>query len=271
MAQAYATFANGGYSVRPYIIDSIGSADGEIVYRADPAVVCRRCEVDEDALPESRLLSLRALSTAQADLLPGADAPRPMTMEQMVEAGDSYRPDATALPEFFADVHLAPRVISEQNAYLIQDMMRDVITRGTGRRALQLGRTDLSGKTGTSNDQRDAWFAGFNSRMSVISWVGYDLSQPLGPGEQGSKTALPLWIDFMRLALEGTPPAAMPMPDGIVTVRINKSTGCPASASDSREEVMFEIFRVGQVPECEFTDDHRDIFNEGDDPDEPIF
>lgn len=273
MAQAYATFANGGYRVQPYVIDSISNAEGEIVYRADPAVVCRRCEVDEDALPESRMSYLRPVAAGQTDLMRTGEEPLPMTLEQMAEVGESYRPDATALPEFFADVHLAPRAISEQNAYLIQDMMRDVITRGTGRRALQLGRQDLSGKTGTSNDQRDAWFAGFNSKMSVVSWVGYDQSQPLGPGEQGSKTALPLWIEFMRSALEGTPISAMPMPDGIVTVRINKSSGCPASASDSYENVMFEIFRVGHVPECEFTDDHRDIFNESDDPeaDEPIF
>lgn len=274
MAQGYATFANGGYRVQPYIIDSISSAEGEILYRGDPAVVCRRCEVDEDAEDESRGSYGGGVPAGDAGPLYAADHPAPMTLEQMAEVGESYRPDAAAAPELYAGVNLAPRVISEQNAYLVQDMMRDVITRGTGRRALQLGRSDLSGKTGTSNDQRDAWFAGFNSRLSVVSWVGYDQSQPLGPGEQGSKTALPLWIDFMRIALEGTPPAAMPMPEGIVTVRIDKTTGCPASASDSYENAMFEIFRLGHVPECEFTDNHRDIFNESGDDDEeaePIF
>jgi penicillin-binding protein 1A len=278
MAQAFATFANGGYAVQPYVIDSIMSAEGEVLYRADPAVVCGQCEVDLDVREarEAAYLRTAAVGGEPQGMLVEADGEAaPMSLEEMAGVGETYRPDATAAPALFADVHLAPRAISEQNAYLIQDMMREVITspRGTGQRARRLGRNDLSGKTGTSNDQRDAWFAGFNSRFSAIVWVGYDDPLPLGPGEQGSRTALPLWIDFMALALEGTPPAAMPMPEGIVTVRINKTTGCPASAADSIENVMFEIFRVGHVPECEYSDDHRDIFNQSEDEEtaEPIF
>jgi penicillin-binding protein 1A len=275
MAQAFATFANGGYAVQPYVIDSITSAEGEVLYRAEPAVVCRQCEVDEDARDETEpWLQAVAMGDAESALYDADNGDLPMSLEQMAEVGESYRPDATTAPQLFADVNLAPRAISEQNAYLIQDMMRDVITRGTGRRAArQLGRSDLSGKTGTSNDQRDAWFAGFNGELSAVTWVGYDDPRPLGPGEQGSRTALPLWIDFMRIALEGTPPSTMPMPEGIVTVRINKTTGCPARASDFIEDVMFEKFRVGHVPECEYSDGHRDIFNESEDEEaaEPIF
>ena len=103
------------------------------------------------------------------------------------------------------DVNLAPQAISRQNAFLVQDMMRDVIRRGTGRRALVLGRNDLSGKTGTSNDRRDAWFGGFNADLAAVVWVGYDDDLPLGPGEEGSRTALPIWIDFARLAFDGVP------------------------------------------------------------------
>jgi penicillin-binding protein 1A len=274
MAQAFATFANGGYAVQPYVIDSIMSAEGEVLYRAEPAVVCRQCEVDEDARDETKpWLQTVAMGDAESALYDADNGDLPMSLEQMAEVGESYRPDATTAPQLFGDVNLAPRAISEQNAYLIQDMMRDVITRGTGQSAMQLGRSDLSGKTGTSNDQRDAWFAGFNGELSAVVWVGYDNPRPLGPGEQGSRTALPLWIDFMRIALEGTPPSTMPMPEGIVTVRINKTTGCPTSASDSIEDVMFEIFRVGHVPECEYSDDHRDIFNESEDEEaaEPLF
>lgn len=276
MAQAYAVFANGGYAVKPYVIDSILSAEGEVLYRADPAIVCRRCEIDERARARRRpapVVETVALEDAGGTPLLRDAAETGLTLEQMAELGESYRPDANEAPELFADVNVAPRVISPQNAYLIQDMLRDVIRSGTGRRARVLGRSDLSGKTGTSNDQRDAWFAGFNGTISAVAWVGYDNPQPLGPGEQGSATALPLWIEFMRIALEGTPPAAMPMPEGMVNVRINKRTGCPASATDAIEDVMFEKFRVGHEPRCEYTDPHRDIFNQSEDRGtaEPIF
>ena len=111
--------------------------------------------------------------------------------------------------------------------------MRDVIRRGTGRRALALGRSDLSGKTGTSNDRRDAWFGGFNGDIASVVWVGYDDDLPLGPGEEGSRTALPIWIEFMRIALRGVPENQMPMPDGIVSVLIDRETGCPARAGQA--------------------------------------
>ncbi|HZD53034.1 MAG TPA: penicillin-binding transpeptidase domain-containing protein, partial [Woeseiaceae bacterium] len=277
MVQGYATFANGGYAVKPYVIDAILSAEGDVLYRADPLVVCRECEVDEDARDARHpraFLETMAMENSEGSLYPEEGEER-MSLEQMAEVGESYRPDATAAPDLFSDVNVAPRIISEQNAYLIQDMMRDVIRRGTGVRAWrELGRRDLSGKTGTSNDQRDAWFAGFNASLAAVAWVGYDDPKPLGPGEQGSRTALPLWIEFMRIALQGMAPNAMKMPEGMLNVRINKRTGCPANAADSVEDVMFEVFRAGHVPECEYTDDHRDIFNEsGDDEEaaEPIF
>jgi penicillin-binding protein 1A len=277
MAQAFAIFANGGYAVEPYIIQAIFNAEGEALYRADPAVVCRQCEVDEDTRerkePSEDLLQTVAMSDADSTLYYDEEAALPMSLEQMAELGAAYRPDAAEAPRLFEGVNLAPRVISEQNAYLIADMMRDVITRGTGRRARQLGRSDLSGKTGTSNDQRDAWFAGFNGTLSVITWVGYDDPKPLGPGEQGSRTALPLWIDFMAVALEGVQPSILPMPEGMVSVRINKKTGCPATVADPVENVMFEKFRLGHEPECEYSDQHRDIFNQSEDEEaaEPIF
>jgi penicillin-binding protein 1A len=176
-------------------------------------------------------------------------------------------------------VRLAPRIISSQNAFLIQDMMRDVIRRGTGIRARQLGRRDLSGKTGTSNDRRDAWFAGFQSDIAAVVWVGYDNDRPLGPREEGSRTALPIWIEFMRVALDGVAENPMPMPSGLVTVRIVKSTGCPANFSTPSDDVTYEIFRDENVPECEFSVELPDIFNLDDDLDsvdegneeEPLF
>ncbi|HKZ72832.1 MAG TPA: penicillin-binding protein 1A, partial [Steroidobacteraceae bacterium] len=127
---------------------------------------------------------------------------------------------------------LAPRVISPQNAWLITDMMADVITRGTGRRALALGRNDLAGKTGTTNDAKDAWFNGFNRALVATVWVGLDQERSLGEGEEGARTAVPIWVHFMREALRGVPPQPRPMPDGLVRLRISPETGLLASAEN---------------------------------------
>ena len=114
-----------------------------------------------------------------------------------------------------------PRVITAQNAYLMTSMMRDVIRRGTGRKARVLGRNDIAGKTGTTNDQRDAWFAGFNPEVVTVAWVGFDDTHPLGNAETGGRAALPMWIDFMRAALQGLPDHSFEQPPGLVTVRID--------------------------------------------------
>ena len=287
MAQAYATFANGGYAIKPYVIDTISGPDGEIIYRAEPLVVCPKCEPTPAEEPGTRAAArplddpagaaaMVARITAGIDYLPDEVAEPGVTarlhdearllLEQMADVGDSYKPDARVAPELFEDIKLAPRIISAQNAFLIQDMMRDVIRRGTGIRARKLGRRDLSGKTGTSNDRRDAWFTGFQSDMVAVVWVGYDDSRSLGPQEEGSRTALPIWIEFTRRALDHVAENPMPMPAGIVTVRISKSTGCPANSSTDFADVMFEVFREENVPVCEFAEDLPEIFNVDDDP-----
>ena len=244
MAQGYATLANGGHAVKPYVIDAIYGPEGETLYRAEPAVVCEEC------VPAESELEFEFNDEPQDE----------MTLEEMAEVVTVYRPDATVDPELFADVNLAPQTISPQNAFLVQDMMRDVVRRGTGRRAMALGRSDLSGKTGTSNDRRDAWFGGFNADIATIVWVGYDDDQPLGPGEEGSRTALPIWVEFARIALRGVPEHQMPMPEGIVSVLIDKETGCPARAG--QRNTVFEVFQEGQLPECDVVDEIPDIFND---------
>ncbi len=269
MAQGYATIANGGFAVKPYVIDAIYGPEGETLYHADPLVACWDCEIDEEAQAES-IRTVPAATVVPGQLAPDeASVPtRPvddaeqelLELEAMLDANLSYRPDATADPELFEDVNRAPRAVSAQNAFLVSDMMRDVIRRGTGRRALVLGRRDLSGKTGTSNDRRDAWFGGFNADLASIVWVGYDDDTPLGPGEEGSRTALPVWIDFSRFAYEGVAEHALPMPEGIVSVRIDRETGCPARAGQTN--VVFEVFEEGRVPECEVAEAIPDVFND---------
>ena len=249
MAQGYAVLANGGHAVKPYVIDAIYGPDGETLYRAEPAIVCDECVPAEPRFEFKK-------------------APREeMTLDEMAAVSTEYRPDAATAPELFEHVNVAPQAISPQNVFLVQDMMRDVVKLGTGRRAMALGRNDLSGKTGTSNDRRDAWFGGFNGDIASIVWVGYDDDQPLGPGEEGSRTALPIWVEFARIALEGVPEHQMPMPDGIVSVLIDRETGCPARAG--QRNVLFEVFQEGRVPECDIVDEIPNIFNDasGTDPD----
>jgi penicillin-binding protein 1A len=144
------------------------------------------------------------------------------------------------------DEQRAPRAISAANAWLMTDMMREVITRGTGRRALALGRNDLAGKTGTTNEARDTWFNGYNRSLVASVWVGFDQSQPLGEGEEGSRTAVPIWVDFMRGALAGTPQRGWPMPDGLVQARVSPSTGELASVDDPSG--IFETFLADRMP-----------------------
>ena len=247
MAQGFAVFANGGFGVKPYVIDAILGPEGETLYRADPLVACEACEAEPD---QDRIIELDEEGNPIPEL----------SLEQVADVVDDYRPDAASAPGQFDSVNAAPRVISKQNAFLIQDLMRDVIRRGTGRRAMALGRRDLSGKTGTSNDQRDAWFGGFNGDIASVVWVGYDDDLPLGPREEGSRTALPIWIEFMRIALRGVPEHQRPMPDGIVSRRIDRETGCPARAGQRNSS--FEFFREGRVPECEDLEELPDIFND---------
>jgi penicillin-binding protein 1A len=242
MAQGYAIIANGGHAVKPYVIDAIYGSEGETLYRSEPALVCDECIANG---PSYRYDNRR-----------GAQ----MTLDAMADVALNYRPDASTAPELFKDVVIAPQALSPQNMFLVQDMMRDVVRRGTGRRAMALGRNDLSGKTGTSNDRRDAWFGGFNADLASIVWVGYDDDRPLGPGEEGSKTALPIWVEFSRIALAGVPENQMPMPEGIVSVLIDRESGCPARAG--QRNVVFEVFRAGNVPKCEFAEEPPDIYND---------
>ncbi|MGH8162585.1 MAG: penicillin-binding transpeptidase domain-containing protein, partial [Gammaproteobacteria bacterium] len=141
---------------------------------------------------------------------------------------------------------LAPRVVSAQNAWLMTSILHSVIQKGTGVRARALGRDDLSGKTGTTNKNTDAWFDGFGPRLVASAWVGYDQPTPMGHGWTGAHTALPMWIDFMGQALKGVPEAPQPMPPGLVTTRIDALTGLRCGPDDPH--AMWETFEVGTLP-----------------------
>lgn len=141
--------------------------------------------------------------------------------------------------------NLAPQMITPQNAYLMTMAMQDVINNGTAKAALSLNRTDLAGKTGTTNDKRDAWFCGFNHHLVATAWMGFDNNQPLY--EFGNQAALPIWIDFMRAALKNEPESVMPEPLGLVRVKINPKTGMLATPGEA--DAVFSTFRENNVPQ----------------------
>jgi penicillin-binding protein 1A len=233
LADAYAVFANGGYRVQPYFIDRIEDASGQVVWRAAPRMVCTQCEQPggEPAAPQTAA-PLKVTDTARPD---GAHS-------------DAPRGDTTGEPAPLPPQQVAPRVISAQNAYIMDDMMADVIKSGTGRRALALDRTDIAGKTGTTNNAKDTWFNGFTRNLVATVWVGYDQERSLGESEEGSRTALPIWIDFMREALKGVPEQHRAMPDGLITLRISPETG--ALVSDENPGGVPEIFMANHLPQA---------------------
>lgn len=140
---------------------------------------------------------------------------------------------------------LAPRVIPADVAFMMNTALRDVVQKGTARAARSLNRNDLAGKTGTTNDQVDAWFAGFTSQLVVTTWVGFD--NPRSLHEYAAGLALPLWIDFMREALKGVPETELKMPENMVAVRIDPVSGLLANPNQAG--AMIEYFRENEIPE----------------------
>jgi penicillin-binding protein 1A len=133
----------------------------------------------------------------------------------------------------------AERILDARNAFLMSNMMQDVIRGGTGMRAMQLGRSDLAGKTGTTNEQVDAWFAGFQKRLVAVVWIGFDTPRSLGDNETGAVAALPIWMSYMATALKGVPEDPLLPPGGVVAVPIDPATGLHDASSPG---AMIEYF-----------------------------
>ncbi|GGJ05274.1 penicillin-binding protein 1A [Halopseudomonas pertucinogena] len=207
MAVGYALIANGGYAVSPWLIERIEDAEQNVIDFTRPVVT-------PEAAPaqQARINAYSGLTTDEA-------LPQPELAEQVID----------------------PRTI-----YQLNSMLQDVITRGTGSRARALNRQDLAGKTGTTNDQKDGWFAGYNGDYATVVWVGFDQPSPLGRREYGSTTALPIWTDFMAAALEGRPEHSQPQPEGLVSVRIDPYTG--RSARPGTPGTLLEIFKEEDMP-----------------------
>ncbi|MDO6460544.1 penicillin-binding protein 1A [Granulosicoccaceae sp. 1_MG-2023] len=242
LVSGYAVFANGGYLVSPFFIDEIQDTYGETLFRAPQVELCDE-ECDDSAPDMQVALSLGAADESkEAGLIEAAAGDAPADAESAEEAGVD---DGFAAIE--PAVYKAPRVIGRRNAYLMGDVLREVVRRGTATRAKVLKRSDLAGKTGTTNDQNDAWFSGFNSQVAASVWVGFDELQPLGARETGGRAALPIWVDYMREALRDVPEDQFVHPDGIVSVRIDRLTGQRTSAGNPNS--MFELFRDDNAPQ----------------------
>lgn len=192
MARMYATFANGGFLITPFIIDRVEDREGNLLSQHKPEVACPNC--DEKQLQLS-----------------------------------GY----------------APRIISPEINFLMNSLLRDVVQRGTATRAKTLGRQDLAGKTGTTNEQRDAWFNGFTTYIAATAWLGFDDSKPLGRGETGGKAALPMWIEFMKTALKDKPEIIPEQPAGIVSAYIDPNTGLLAAPGTPG---IMEFFAAESAP-----------------------
>jgi len=257
VARAMAVIANGGFLVEPHFIHRVENDDGEALWQTEPVFACDPCKQPEQAQPLDR----EALLAAQ--------------LEMAGLGNTEVSPDV--------EKRSAPRVMSEQTAFLVADMLRTAVRTngswnkntywmGTGWRARNiLGRTDIAGKTGTTNDSKDTWFSGFNSTMVATSWVGFDdMSRQLGRStpnrniinrnpekynwigngligaEDGAKAAQPAWIRFMQHMMTDTPETKREMPQDIVRVRIDRTSGLLTRRTD--HTTMFEYFVRGTEP-----------------------
>ncbi|MDO8705107.1 MAG: penicillin-binding protein 1A [Sulfuricaulis sp.] len=216
MVGAFTVFANGGYRVTPYFIARVEDANHVLLEQAKPAIICRDCDAPTDA--------------TSGGMAPAAAQPAEKTPGNPDQNKDKPM--------------LAPRALSPEICFLMTSMLRDVIRVGTGQKALVLGRKDLSGKTGTTNDYRDAWFSGFNADVATTAWIGFDQPASLGRGETGARAALPVWIDFMRVALQDVPEKPLIPPNTIVKLTVNSETGKPTTPDDP--EAMEEYFIQGK-------------------------
>jgi penicillin-binding protein 1A len=249
VAAGFATFANGGFLIQPYLIDRIEDSFGKVLFQANPAIACEFCG-DEDKIDKN---SYQANITTEENNLPFIKA---------------------------------QRVISSQNAFLVTQALNAAIWgfdwqvkpiwQGTGHSAKVLKRRDIAGKTGTTNQAKDAWFSGYSRRLVTTSWIGFDdPGRNLGrtrynsnldknqvtAGEAGAISALPAWIDFMKVALNDYPEESFDQPVDIVSVRIDKTTGKLTNKTDKSS--YFEYFQLGTAPTEYVTQDNSSEILDG--------
>ncbi|MBN7141239.1 hypothetical protein ACP88_11640 [Pseudomonas oleovorans] len=206
IAEGWATFANGGYKIEPYLIERIDDRNGKPLFRANPARVPGSAPTEENA----------NLTVNVTDELP------------------------------LEEPKVAEQIIDERTAYIMTSMLQDVIKRGTGRRALALGRNDLAGKTGTTNESKDSWFSGYNGDYVTTVWAGFDQPESLGRHEYGGTVALPIWMNYMGAVLKDRPNHLPKEPKGLLTLRVDPISG--RAAAPGTPDAYFELFKSEDSP-----------------------
>jgi len=260
LTTAYNVYASGGYLVRPRYVNKVYDRDGNLLEweGANPPPA-----PNSNSFKEEDLVAQAAQARAQTQAAPPktavapAEVHQPAWLEYLKTLRSSPGPRLAPVSE---PAH-GPTVISPQTAYLMTNLLRGVVEHGTGFKARQVGKP-IAGKTGTTNDFKDAWFVGFSPELTCGVWVGFDdFSQSLGKSESGSKAALPIWIEFMSAALRDRPALDFPIPAGIEFTKIDPATGLLAAPCS--EKTVFEAFKAGtaptQVTSCSPTDLHQDL------------
>ncbi|APC16385.1 peptidase [Pseudomonas frederiksbergensis] len=218
IATGWSTFANGGYKISPYIIDKIESRNGDTLFVANPPSV-----------PKSDVASS------------GIAAPASNTFTVNPMPGEAPAAQATVQAPAVAE-----RIVDGRTTFILNSMLEDVIKLGTGRRALAMGRSDIAGKTGTTNESKDAWFSGYNADYVTTVWTGFDQPESLGKREFGGTVALPIWMNYMGAALKDKPPHTQAEPEGILSLRVDPVSG--RAATPSTPGAYFELFKSEDTP-----------------------
>lgn len=270
VATGFAAFANTGFLISPYIIDRIENAEGKIIYQANPLKACDPCQPAEAEVALNNF-----------DVTSHEDNADSLALSEV-----SAFTEMNNLKVTTELIKSAPRIISAQNAFLITEALNSAIWdadwsgangwQGTGWRARELNRRDIAGKTGTTNEAKDAWFSGFSRHLVTTSWIGFDdPSRNLGQsvynnnldreqvvgGEFGGRSAQPAWISFMKVALADLPVEPFQPPTEIVSVRIDKATGKLTNKTD--KTAIFEYFRLGKTPTEYVNKDNSDAILNG--------
>ena len=218
VARGYATFGNGGYRIDPWFIARVEDRNGVVVMEHHPARACPTCAgpaggtVAQPTVVDG--FNFGAVAPAAAPATAATDA-------TAATADADARHDVPGPPEQAT----AARAIDPRTAFLVRSLLLDVVNRGTGTAEKVLGRADIGGQSGSTNDHRDAWFSGLGGDLATTVWVGKDDFTPLGRGEYGGRAALPIWIGYMGAALKDVPVADPAPPAGLLTVTINPATG----------------------------------------------
>ena len=289
LVTGFATFANGGFLVEPYFIEKIENSFGDIIYQATPKLACDPCTDLINVEFDDKNIEFEDQESSLAILL--GNIPTAVSMPTNGQQSLSVVDNTEDKP-----INHAPRVISAQNAFLMGQALNSVIWgadwntkpywQGTGFRARKLGRRDIAGKTGTTNQSKDAWFSGFTRRLVTTSWIGFDDHQrnlgrttynnnltknQIVGSEFGAKSAQPAWITFMQSALPLFTEETFEPPVDIVSVRIDKTTGKLTTKTDRSSE--FEYFIAGTEPTEYVTEDNSSDILDGsvDDEEEELF